>query len=190
MKTIMIDMDDVITGGNFEKIVSDYLGREIDYKEIEGYYIQDVLGNKKDDFFKMFKEKNLYENAVLKDDCYDVLKELSKKYKIYICTDYIWREMVQFAGNTLKDKYEFLYNKLDFINPRNLVFVSDKSIINCDIKIDDRICNIEGAKIKILFTAYHNKNITDEELKRNNTIRANNWKEVKNIIFGNNKRLL
>ncbi len=182
MKTIMVDMDDVLTYGNFSKILEDYLGYKPDYDNIKTYYIQDILGNQKDDFFSKFKDMDMYENAVLLPDCYDVLKELSKHYKIYICTDYIWREIIEYAGNNLKNKYNFLYEKLDFISPNNFIFTADKTIVNCDIKIDDKINNIEGAETKLLFTAWHNKDLSDKELKEQGIIRVNNWKEIIEVL--------
>lgn len=185
MKTMMVDMDDVLTYGNFSKILEDYLGYKPDYDNITNYYIQDILEDKKEDFFSKFKDMDMYENATLLPDCYDILKELSKYYKIYICTDYIWREIVEYAGNNLKNKYNFLYNKLDFIEPKNFIFVGDKSVVNCDIKIDDKINNIEGAKTKLLFTAWHNKDLTNDELKKQNIIRVNNWKDIKEILLSN-----
>lgn len=130
---------------------------------------------------------DMYENATLLPDCYNVLKELSNYYTIYICTDYIWREIVEHAGNNLKNKYNFLYKELDFISPKNYIFTADKTIVNCDIKIDDKIINIEGASIKLLFTAWHNKDISDEELKKQDIIRVNNWKEIGQILLNNPK---
>lgn len=187
MQTIMVDMDDVLTYGNFSKILEDYLGYKPDYKNLKGYYIQDLLGDKKNDFFSKFKDMNMYENAELLPDCYDILKELTKYYNIYICTDYIWREIVEYAGNNLKNKYDFLYSKLDFIEPKNFIFTADKSVINCDIKIDDKIENILGAKTMLLFTAYHNKNLDESELHNQNIIRVNNWKEIRNILLKSNR---
>lgn len=145
MKSIMVDMDDVLTYGNFTKILEDYLGYKPDYDNIKNYYMQDILGDKKGNFFSKFKDMDMYESANLLPDCYEVLKELSKYYKIYICTD--------------------------------------KSIVNCDIKIDDRINNIEGAKTKLLFTAWHNKDLSDEELKKQGIIRVNNWKEIRKVLL-------
>lgn len=183
MQTIMVDMDDVITDTNFSTILEDYLGYKPDYSAVKGYYVQDILGDKKEDFFKYFVTRNLYENATLLEDCYNVLKKLNKYYKIYICTDYIWREVISYAGDNLKNKYEFLYQELDFLKPQNFIFACDKSIINCDIKIDDRPHNLKGAKKKILFTAYHNKEMTQEELRKDNLIRANNWLDIENILL-------
>lgn len=83
MKTITVDMDDVLTYGNFSKILEDYLGYILDYDNIKNYYIQDILGDKKAAFFSKFKDMGMYENAELLLDCYDVLKKLSKNYTIY-----------------------------------------------------------------------------------------------------------
>ncbi len=181
----MVDMDDVMTYGNFAKMLEDYLGYKPDYSSIKHYYIQDILGDKKDDFFSKFKDMNMYEDATLLPDCYEVLKKLSGKYNIYICTDYIWREIPEYAGNNLRNKYNFLYEKLEFINPKNFIFVGDKSVVNCDIKIDDKINNIQGNNMKLLFTAWHNKSISDEELKDQDIIRVNNWKEIEEILLNN-----
>lgn len=59
MKTIMVDMDDVLVYGSFGKILEDYLGYKPDYKKT-GYYTQNALGDKKDDFFNKFKDMNMY----------------------------------------------------------------------------------------------------------------------------------
>lgn len=183
MKTIMVDMDDVLTYGNFSKILEDYLGYRPDYDNIKNYYIQDILGEKKDDFFSKFKDMDMYENATLLPDCYEVLKELSNYYKIYICTDYIWREIIEYAGNNLKNKYNFLYEKLDSIEPKHYIFTADKSIVNCDVKIDDKVSNIDGAETKLLFTAWHNKDLKKEELDNQNIVRVNNWKEIRKALL-------
>ena len=179
----MVDMDNVITDSNFIQILEDYVGYKIDLEKYKKYYIQDLLGDKKDDFFTKFKDMNMYDGAVLLPDCYDTLKELSNYYNIYICTAYIWKEISEYAGNNLKNKYDYLYKSLDFIKPENYIFTSNKSIINCDIKIDDRIHNLENANTKLLFTAYHNKDISDTDLKKDNIIRVNNWKEIGKILL-------
>ena len=76
----------------------------------------------------------MYKDSELLPDCYEVIKKLSEKYKIYICTDYVWREIPEYAGNNLKNKYEFLYEKFDFLKPENFIFAKDKTIVNCDIE--------------------------------------------------------
>lgn len=184
MKTIMIDMDNVITDTDFFDILENYLGEKINFEEI-GFYLQNILGDKKEDFFNKFKYMNLYENSILLPNCYNVLKKLNEHYEIYICTDYIWREIKDYAGDNLKNKYEFLYRELDFLKPENFIFACNKRMISCDIKIDDKVENILDAKTKILFTAYHNKKISDNDLKDKDIIRVNNWNELGNLLLKN-----
>ena len=185
MKRIMIDMDDVITCHNFEKNIEKYLGYKYDFSNFTGYRMQDVLEDKKKDFFIWLRDKNYYEEATLVDNCYDVIKELNSKYEIYIVTDYVWpEEEIHCAlGKFIKDKYDFLYKNFDFLKPNQFLFVSSKKMIKADIKIDDKLTNLIGAKTKIMYTAYHNKNITDKELNKKKVIRANNWLDIKRILL-------
>lgn len=70
-----------------------------------------------------------------------------------------------------------------------LFFTSAKHLFKADIQIDDRLSNFDNdIKTKILFPSYHNRNITDEELKEKMILRAgNNWKngwlEIENILL-------
>ena len=169
MNSIMIDMDNVITDSDFFEILEEYLGKKINF-DGKGFYLQDLLGDKKSDFFNKFKDMNLYKNSILLPDCYDVLKKLSSYYELYICTQYIWREIPEFAGKNLLNKYNFLYK-------------GDKSIINCDIKIDDKLDNLKNAKMKLLFTAFHNKNLNIDYLNNIRVKRVNNWKDIENILL-------
>ena len=115
---------------------------------------------------------------------YETLEKLSKKYEIYIATAYIFRDNEEYSSKNLKNKFEYLYENLPFISPNNFIFTTNKEIIDCEIKIDDKLSNLEGkAETKLLFTAYHNKKITQEELEKNGIIRVNNWKEIEKILL-------
>lgn len=182
---IMVDMDDVITTNAFEKLVTEFLGYELNWNEIgDNFYIQDLLGDKKEEFFKFFITKNLYDYADIKDNCYEVLQKLNEVYDVYICTDYLWREVIEYAGLNLNNKYNYLYQKFPFLDPRKFIFTGDKSIVNCDIKIDDKISNLTGeCKYKLLFTEWHNKSLSEELLEENNITRVNNWNEIADMLL-------
>lgn len=186
MKKLMVDMDDVITIKGFERLVKEFLGYDIEWNKIENnYYLQDLLTDKKEEFFKFFITKNMYDYVDIRENCYEVLKLLNEEYDIYICTDYIWREVIEHAGLNLNNKYNFLFKQFPFLDPRKFIFVADKSIINCDVKIDDRPHNLSGnCELKLLFSERHNQNITEEELVQNNMIRVNSWEEIKKILLG------
>lgn len=183
METILVDMDEVITNVDFVAKVEKYLGLKLDLSGQVGYYLQDLLGDQKDAFFEQFRKENIYENSVLAPGCYDVLKRLQEHYHVYICTDYIWREMLSSAGDNLRNKFNFLYEKLDFLDPKQYIFTADKSIVHGDIRIDDKVSNLMGAKKKLLFTAYHNKTLTDEELQQQGIVRVNNWEDIGRVLL-------
>ena len=125
----------------------------------------------------------MYDYCSLTPNVYEVLEKLSKNYEIFIGTSYIIRDIIKDTAFLLPQKYEFLINTFPFINPNNIIFLGNKRVLNCDIKIDDRIDNLDGAKTKILFTAWHNKNISKDELNSKDIKRANNWKEIENIFL-------
>ena len=75
MKTLMIDMDNVITDGNVLQIISDEIGREI--KVGDTFYLQNLIENKQS-FWNKLRKNALYEGAPLIKDAYEVLKKLNE----------------------------------------------------------------------------------------------------------------
>lgn len=41
---------------------------------------------------------------------------------------------------------------------------------------------MEGAKIKLLFTAWHNKNISSKELESKGIIRVDSWYDIEKVL--------
>lgn len=188
MKKIMIDMDDVICDGGFLSLVNQFLNTNYKIEDIKTYYIQDLIPKERyQEWSEFFNTKNVYDYCELLPNAYEVMQKLSKKYELYIVTAYIFRDNEEYSANNLKNKFEYLYENIPFIKPENYIFTSNKEIINCEIKIDDKLSNLEGnAETKMLFTAYHNKNITDVELKQNGAIRINGWKDIEKILLNKN----
>lgn len=85
----------------------------------------------------------------------------------------------------LVQKYNYLMDNLPFLNPKNFVFLVDKSVLNCEIKIDDRVDNLGGVEKKILYTAYHNIDISNSELNYQEIERADGWLDIKKILLKN-----
>ena len=181
----MIDMDDVICGGGFLKLVNDFLGTDYKETDIQTYYIQDLIPKEKmQEWAKFFAQKNIYNYTQILPNAYNVVEQLNKKYELYITTAYIFRDNKEKSSELLKNKFDYLIKNFPFIQPEQYIFTSNKEIVECQIKIDDKPANLEGnAELKLLFTAYHNKNIPNEELQKNNLIRVNNWNEIGKILL-------
>ena len=184
-KKIMIDLDDVIVNQEgWLNAINTYLNTNYVIDDVEGYYIQDLVPkDKMDDYVKFFKNQNVYSSCGINDDCYEVLKELNDKYEVYICSAYVYRDDTSYSGDFLKYKYDFLTENFPFLDPKRIIFADDKSVINCDIKIDDKISNLDNTETKILYTCYHNKDVSDIELKNKNIIRVNGWNDIRKILL-------
>lgn len=180
-KRLMIDMDDVITDGTFRKQIEDYIGHVINHEET-GYYIQNALGEKKEEFFRK-APLNMYEEAPLLPDAYEVLEKCNEKYEMYIVSAYDIPDAPYQIGNHLKFKMEYLQKKLPFIKPSQIVFCNQKGLIDFDIILDDSIRNLESGKLKLLFSSYHNGGLSEEELQEQGIIRVNDWQEVADILL-------
>ena len=185
MKKILIDMDDVICGGGILHIVNQYLNTNYKTSDIKTYYIQDIIDEDKlDGFYKILGEKSIYEHTTIYPGAIDVIKKLCDVYDVYICTSFVIPTMGRELGTHIKYKYEWLQNNLPFVKPNKIIFADSKSMLDVDIRIDDRLDKLEGpGSIKILFTAYHNSNISDDELEKHNVIRAADWYDIEKILL-------
>lgn len=166
--------------------INKFLDTKYSLDDFSEYYIDDVLGTdeNKQKFYGIIKDKDLYQNAKIYDGAVESLKKLNEKYDIYICSACVMFCMQKESGIYFKHKYDFLIKNFSFLNPDNFIFTSSKNIFKADVQIDDRLKNLEGSvNKKILFTAYHNKNISDNELKEKGIIRVDNWNEITKILL-------
>lgn len=185
MKKIMIDMDDVICEGGFLRLVNQFLHTNYQKEDIKSYYIQDIIPvEKQEEWKEFFANQNVYESCQFLPGAYEAMEKLKEEYELYIATAYIFKENEFYSSFNLKNKYEWLYQKLPFIKPEQYVFISNKEILNCEIKIDDKISNLKGdAEMKLLFDSYHNHLISEEELKKEHIERVCSWQEIEKKLL-------
>lgn len=185
MERIMIDMDDVICDVDFLSIINQFLKSNYKKEDLKSYYMQDLIPKERySEWQEFFLTVNIYDTATFIPNAYEVMEKLSKKYELYIATAYIFKDNEHYSAYSLKNKFEWLYENIPFISPDNYIFTTNKEIINCDIKIDDRLLNLSGdARIKMLFTAHHNKAVTEKELRENGAIRVNGWREIEELLL-------
>lgn len=186
-KKLMIDMDDVICDGGFLYLINKFTNKNYVIDDFANYFMQDVIPiDNKNEWLKFFANNNMYEKAELIGNARDVIQKLNEKYDVFIVTAYIIKDDFSVSGKLLKDKFDWLQINLPFISPYNYVFASNKDIIDCDIKIDDKLSNLTGninTQTKLLFTAYHNKKLTNEVLNDAQVQRVNSWDEIEKILL-------
>lgn len=192
-KDILVDVDEVIVFSGFVEAVNDFMGTNYVIDDFTEYYIDEVAipKDKMDEFNKFLNNRNLYDYAEILPGAIETLEELNKEYNIYLLTSCVNEANLDGCGRVFMDKYNFLRKNLPFINPKQFIFTGSKGLFKAYVKIDNLLENFnsdEEVEIKILFPSYHNKDITDEELKEKGVIRAGfdwrtDWEEVKKLLL-------
>ena len=109
--------------------------------------------------------------------CQEVIRDLTERFDVFIVT-----AAMEFP-NSFLPKHAWLQEHFPFLDIRNVVYCGDKSIVDADIMIDDRIRNLEQFEgMRILFSAPHN-------LNEKRFLRVNSWKEVRALLLGNRLQL-
>lgn len=186
MKSIMIDMDDVICEGGFLYLLNNFLGTNYTASDMKGYYMQELIPEDRvDEWNDFICNANLYgEGNYFIDGALETIEQLSKKYEVYIVTAFIFRDTPTRSGKHLYNKYECLCKNMPFLHPSRFIFCDSKHIVKCDIKIDDKLSNIlENAETKLLFDAYHNRDIAKEELDKLGVRRVCTWREIGALLL-------
>lgn len=192
-KKILLDIDEVFCFSGYLELVNEFLNTNYTIDDFTEYYIDEVAipKDRKQEFYQFISAKDQYENPVLLPGTLETIKILSKYYDIYPCSDCCNPFDLKNSGRIFKSKFELLYRLIpeDVISPKNYIFTGAKDICRADIQIDDLVSNLNPAvPIRILFPSYHNKNISNEELKEKGILRAGydyhtGWQEVAKILL-------
>ena len=186
---IVFDFDDTLVIGNFLNIANECFNGNKTIDELKEYYVEDnfdITSEQLEKYLDELVKRDLYENATILEGAYDSLKMLasSGKYEVIIFSACAINQRKNESGNFFARKYEYIVKTFYFIEPKNIILGGNKSIICSKYFIDDRIDHLisSNAKYKILFTAYHNKDIPLDELEKNNIIRVDNHEQLYEFI--------
>lgn len=174
MKTIIIDMDDVLADASARilEVFNELNGTQVDkgfFNERDFYQFINLNGHKS--YRPQLFEPGFFRNLTVMPDAQEVVKELSEKHKVYIVS-----AATEFP-NSLKEKYDWMAEYFPFISWKNFMLCGDKSIVKGDVMIDDHEKNLltfEGERL--LYDAMHNKLLTGYK-------RVYNWQEIHKHFF-------
>lgn len=184
--SILVDLDYVLCFPGFLKILNDFLGTNYKEDDFEEYIIDDIIGSdeKKQEFYDYYIKQDGYKEAKMVTGAKEVLEKLNEVYDVYICTACVMFGAERKSAKLFKDKFEYLMREFPFIDPEKIIFTNSKNIFVADVQIDDRLPNLEGnTGLKLLFSAYHNRGITDEELEEKGAVRVNTWEEIAQLLL-------
>jgi len=186
-KILIVDMDEVLYQCWASVLYAKFTGTQFKSENRKTLLIQALFNTKKEldafvDF--SFSQENYYYGIPLIEGAQEVMRKLNEKYSLYICTDYLFKGYEWTSEKAILFKTEVLKRDFPFINPEQYIFMRGKHLLHADILIDDRASNF-GPHINqgLLFTAIHNKGMTDKELKDKNLIRVNSWKQIGEILL-------
>ena len=185
MKKLVIDLDDTITEKGFIRMVNEFLGTNYEQEDSGTYYVNDLIPKERmDEWVDFFEKRNVYDYTNIIEGAKETIKKLTEKYDVYIATSFVFRDKPEISGKIAYDKFNFIIKEFPFLNMRNIIMINNKDMLNVDIRIDDSMKKIKGpAEQKLLFTAYHNKNISNEELDKEGIKRVNTWSEIEKILL-------
>ena len=174
MKTIIIDMDDVLADASARilEMFNELNGTSVDkdfFNDRDFYEFINSNGHKS--YRPQLFEPGFFRNLSIMPDAQEVVKELSEKHKVYIVS-----AATEFP-NSLREKYDWMAEHFPFISWKNFMLCGDKSIVKGDVMIDDHEKNLKTFEGEtLLYDAMHNKLLTGYQ-------RVNNWQEIHKHFF-------
>ena len=174
---LCFDMDGILNN-LVERTLEVYNSRNnknIQMSDITSYNFYDCLSKEDaDGIVNLFKEKLLWDSLKPREGSQDGIKQLLKKgHKIYLATA---TDPINFEW-----KISWLSQYFPFIPSDNVIRIMDKSLLKCDVLVDDCLDNLISnfaERITIDYPWNHN------ELKdyAYGVRRAYNWSDIVDII--------
>jgi len=185
-KTILIDVDEVICNSELLDFLNNFLKTNYKLDDFREYYIDSVVPeDRRVEFYNKLSQVDCYQNAKFISGAVETIKEISKYYDILICSSCVMLYNKEGSGIYFKHKYDFLIRTFPFLDPHKFILTGYKNSLAADVQIDDRLDNLQNdyVKTKFLMTAYHNKNIPDEQLNQQGVVRVDSWNDIKNLLL-------
>lgn len=186
--SILIDVDDVIVDNSFLSIINEFLGTRYTEDNLSKYYFDDEIIPKErfSEYHDYLLAHDMYENCKLVKGAKENIEILSKDMDVFFCSSCILKGMERDSGIFFKRKFDFLIRTFPEIDPRRIILSAEKNMFKgFDYQVDDLISNLKNdSKYKLLFTRYHNKNISSKVLENFGVSRVNDWDEIYDYIMG------
>ncbi|MEO1010605.1 MAG: 5'(3')-deoxyribonucleotidase [Bacteroidota bacterium] len=167
--TLFVDMDEVLadTYGAHIEIYNKEYGQNLTAEQCAGREAWHSVPKEHQESIKNHARRlGFFRNLKPMPQSIAVLRELQKKYEIYIAS-----AAMQFP-DSLKEKSDWLDEYFPFISWQRRILCGDKHILRGDILIDDRGYNLENFTGRaLMFSSPHN-------LYTNGFERVNDWMEV------------
>jgi 5'(3')-deoxyribonucleotidase len=174
---VMVDIDNILNDLT-KKTIDLYnirSGKNIKLSDITTYSFFKCLPNDAEPMCKLFTEKELWDSLEPIESSQEVLKDIvDMGIEVYLATA---TDPVNFEW-----KCEWVKKHYPFISTDNIIRIKNKSLLKCDVIIDDcldNLINSDAEKICLYYPWNQSANI--------NIHRAYSWIDILNIIERKNK---
>lgn len=168
MKRIAVGLERVLADVNTKMLrcFNERFSNSLDREALEGTTLSQLFPELEQSITALAAEPGFYSDLAVIDDAPQVLEQLRHHFELFITSSA--RELPM----SLVDKYRWIQRHFPFINPANIVFCDNKSIINADYLISDDIRHFQGFEGQgMLFSAPHNRDDSGYP-------RMENWRQV------------
>lgn len=177
---IVIDIDGTLTNSieMFVELNNTINGRNDDWKKVTKWDFRDVCKNLTtvEEMEEIFSDEEFYSEPVFMSNSLECIKRLNDKYKLVLCSVGQRNNIINKLN--MLEKVLPTVNVIPIVTPKFNLF--DKSMIDCDIIIDDhqKLLNNSKAKLKILFEPFGKM----EWNEGYSGIVAKDWLEVERLV--------
>ena len=169
---VMVDIDNILNDLT-KKTIDLYnirSGKNIKLSDITTYSFFECLPNDAERICKLFKEKELWDSLEPIEGSQEVLKDIvDMEVEVYLATA---TDPVNFEW-----KCEWVKKHYPFISTDNIIRIKNKSLLKCDVIVDDcldNLVNSDAEKICLDYPWNQSANI--------NIHRTYSWIDILNII--------
>lgn len=177
--TILVDMDDTIENltDAWIEYLNEHYGTSVQREDITEWSFWKAFPTiEKDKIYDALFDEALWERVKPLPGAVKYLKKLiDDGNDVFIVT-------ASHPDTVSAKMNKVLFRYFPYLTYQNVIIAGKKQLIIGDIMVDDAPHNLGGCYRGLLFTAQHNKGVTDEELAVLNAVRVDNWKEAYKLI--------
>ena len=171
---IGIDFDGTINNmlETWIELLNQRHGTTVRIEDVVEWELTKVFPNlTKNELFEPLSTSEFWSCVTIKSGATEVVEKLIQDgHKIYIVTSSHYRTLPAKLDNCLFAHFPFLHKE-------NVIITYDKSLINCDLLLDDAEHNLTNFKgLKILFDALYNKNSVVQDF------RVSSWADFYELV--------
>jgi 5'(3')-deoxyribonucleotidase len=185
-RTLAIDIDDVLMENYMLFRINEFLGTNYKHDDFTYPWVQNVIEDpaEKKRFYDFLWTTDCYKDVPQIQGAAKVLPQLVDKYETYIASAFFIPQDGWSSENHIKDKIRMLKKNFPCVKESRLLLINSKRLLSVDVQIDDLPQNFgPHVKTKLLFSAYHNRNLTDADLKKQGLIRVDSWADIAKILL-------